>query len=58
MGDQNLCAVEESKAKDEANVEDTAYPGKEDGLDSLPFIAWAKATLMTFSEDMLIRRSR
>ncbi|KAK1405945.1 hypothetical protein QVD17_42331 [Tagetes erecta] len=34
--------VEESKAEDEANVEDTAYPGKEDGLDSLSFMAWAK----------------
>ncbi|GJU62453.1 reverse transcriptase domain-containing protein [Tanacetum coccineum] len=50
--------VEESKAEDEANVEDTAYPGKEDGLDSLSFMAWAKAALMTFSEDMLIRRSQ
>nr|GEY70532.1 hypothetical protein [Tanacetum cinerariifolium] len=35
--------VEESKAEDEANVEDTTYPGKEDGLDSLSFMAWAKA---------------
>ncbi|GJV21046.1 hypothetical protein Tco_1370066 [Tanacetum coccineum] len=52
------CSVEESKAEDEANVEDTAYPGKEDGLDSLSFMAWAKAALMTFSEDMLIRRSQ
>ncbi|GJU68619.1 hypothetical protein Tco_1254878 [Tanacetum coccineum] len=50
--------LEESKAEDEANVEDTAYPGKEDGLDSLSFMAWAKAALMTFSEDMLIRRSQ
>nr|QFS00047.1 hypothetical protein [Helianthus annuus] len=32
--------------------------GKEDGLDSLSFMAWAKAALMTFSEDMLIRRSQ
>ncbi|CAI9265912.1 unnamed protein product [Lactuca saligna] len=45
------------EAEDEANVEDTAYPGKEDGLDSLSFMAWAKAALMTFSEDMLIRRT-
>nr|GEY09620.1 ribonuclease H-like domain-containing protein [Tanacetum cinerariifolium] len=52
----NLTLLEESKAKDEANVEDTTYPGKEDGLDSLSFMAWAKAALMTFSEDMLIRR--
>ncbi|GKC02722.1 hypothetical protein Tco_0994332 [Tanacetum coccineum] len=58
IGDQNLCAVEESKAEDEANVKDTAYPGKEDGLDSLSFMSWAKAALMTFSEDMLIRRSQ
>ncbi|GJW08898.1 hypothetical protein Tco_1571321 [Tanacetum coccineum] len=57
-GEQNLCAVEESKAKDEANVEDTSYPGKEDRLDSLSFIAWEKAALMTFSEDILIRRSQ
>nr|GEY53834.1 proteasome subunit alpha type-1 [Tanacetum cinerariifolium] len=49
---------EESKSEDVANVKDTAYPGKEDGLDSLSFMAWAKATLMTFSEDMLIRRTR
>lgn len=30
--------------------------GKEDGLDSLSFMAWAKTALMTFGEDMLIRR--
>nr|GEU35255.1 NADH dehydrogenase subunit 6, mitochondrial [Tanacetum cinerariifolium] len=48
-GDQNLCAVEESKAKDEDNVEDKSYTGKEN------FMTWAKAALMTFSEDMLIR---
>nr|GFB77576.1 cytochrome c maturase subunit B, mitochondrial [Tanacetum cinerariifolium] len=45
-----LLSIEESKAEDEANVEDTTYPGKEDGLDSLSFMAWAKAALMTFSE--------
>jgi hypothetical protein len=33
----------ESKAEDKANVGDTAYPGKEDGLDSLSFMAWTKA---------------
>nr|GEX72936.1 proteasome subunit alpha type-1 [Tanacetum cinerariifolium] len=49
--------IKEPKAKDEANVEDTAYPVKEDELDSLSFMAWAKAALMTFSEDMLIRRT-
>ncbi|GJU11472.1 hypothetical protein Tco_1133868 [Tanacetum coccineum] len=58
MGDQNLCVVEESKAEDEENVEDITYPGKEDGLDLLSFMAWVKAALMTFSEDMLIRRSQ
>ncbi|GJT87127.1 hypothetical protein Tco_1068844 [Tanacetum coccineum] len=50
--------IGESKAEDEANVGDTAYLGKEDGLDSLSFMAWEKAALMTFSEDMLIRRSQ
>ncbi|GJU58894.1 hypothetical protein Tco_1236660 [Tanacetum coccineum] len=54
----NTEIVEESKAEDEANVEDTTYPGKEDGLDSLSFMAWVKAAPITFSEDMLIRRSQ
>nr|GEV22489.1 proteasome subunit alpha type-1 [Tanacetum cinerariifolium] len=48
--------AKESKVEDESNVEDTTYPGKEDGLDSLSFMARAKAALMTFSEDMLIRQ--
>ncbi|KAK1414377.1 hypothetical protein QVD17_30121 [Tagetes erecta] len=50
--------VEESKVEDEANVEDTSYPGKEDGQDSLSFMAWVKSALMTFSEDMLIWQSQ
>ncbi|GKA93341.1 hypothetical protein Tco_0815327 [Tanacetum coccineum] len=54
----NSREIEESKAEDEANVEDTTYPGKEDGLDSLSFMAWVKAAPITFSEDMLIRRSQ
>nr|GEZ07899.1 proteasome subunit alpha type-1 [Tanacetum cinerariifolium] len=49
-------AIEESKVEDESNVEDTTYPGKEDGLDSLSFMAREKAALMTFSENMLIRK--
>nr|GEW92594.1 proteasome subunit alpha type-1 [Tanacetum cinerariifolium] len=57
MGRKNK-TLEESKAEDEANVKDTSYPWKEDGLDSLSFMAWAKAVLMTFSKDMLIRRSQ
>ncbi|GJS67849.1 hypothetical protein Tco_0682414 [Tanacetum coccineum] len=49
--------LQNSKAEDEANVEDTTYPRKEDGLDSLSFMAWVKAALMTLSDDMLIRLS-
>nr|GEX26540.1 proteasome subunit alpha type-1 [Tanacetum cinerariifolium] len=33
-------------------IEGVSKDGKEDGLDSLSFMAWAKAALMTFSEDM------
>ena len=44
MGKQNLCAV----AEGEANVGDTAYSRKEDGLDLFLFIVWVKAALMTF----------
>ena len=34
-GDQSPCLIDECKAEDEGNVEDTTYPGMKDVLDSL-----------------------
>ncbi|GJW33497.1 hypothetical protein Tco_0053529 [Tanacetum coccineum] len=57
-GASSFCKNSKAVRGRKRNVEDTTYPRKEDGLDSLSFMAWVKAALMTLSDDMLIRLSQ